>query len=46
MADRWGKPYKADEATCVRLTVEKRYGSVPSVEVSISEAIAKEVDRA
>lgn len=35
----------ADDATCVRLTVEKRYGAVPSVEVSISEAIAKEVER-
>lgn len=28
----------ADDACCVRLTVEKRYGAVPSVEVIIKEA--------
>lgn len=27
----------ADDACCVRLTVEKRYGAVPSVRVEIKE---------
>lgn len=27
----------ADDACCVRLTVEKRYGAVPSVEVAVKE---------
>lgn len=38
----------ADDATCVRLTVEKRYGAVPSVRVEVETAPlgAREVERA